>query len=84
MTNVMESSDQSISLLLATEEPSILSEPRQVLSPLPIFDNLSDNSDDDPDCAPGTSLRRRILYPLTNEDFSDKLNVSSCDKNIKM
>ncbi|CAG5033381.1 unnamed protein product [Parnassius apollo] len=79
---VMESSDQSISLLQATEEPSISSEPRQVLSPLPIFDNLSDNSDDDPDWAPETSLRRRILYPLANEDLYDKLNISCSAENV--
>lgn len=80
---VMESSDQSISLLQATEESSISSEPRQVLSPLPIFDNLSDNSDDDPDWAPETSLRRRILYSA-NEDVSDKFNVSGSDENVNL
>ena len=45
-------SDHSISILHATEDPGIASESRQVLSPTPIFENLSDNSDGDPDWIP--------------------------------
>ncbi|CAG9794569.1 unnamed protein product [Diatraea saccharalis] len=71
---VEEISNGSISLLHATD-PCTSIELRRVLSPLPIFDNLSDDSDIDPDWAPESVVGRRTRYPLANECDSDE-NIS--------
>ncbi|CAH0716672.1 unnamed protein product, partial [Brenthis ino] len=72
-------SDQNISLLHATEGPDIASESMQVLSSKPIFENLSDNSDDDPDWVPGITRKRQIFYPLRRQ-VEERLDV---DKSIR-
>ncbi|KAH9632643.1 hypothetical protein HF086_008470 [Spodoptera exigua] len=74
------SSDYSISILHATEDLGFASESKQVLSP--IFQNLSDNSDDDPDWVPVISRRRRSFYPLRSQieehlDFDESIRSLS-------
>ncbi|KAH9635544.1 hypothetical protein HF086_003158 [Spodoptera exigua] len=74
------SSDYSISILHITEDLGFASESKQVLSP--IFQNLSDNSDDDPDWVPVISRRRRSFYPLRSQveehlDFDESIRSLS-------
>ncbi|CAH0663758.1 unnamed protein product [Spodoptera exigua] len=74
------SSDHNISILHATEDLGFASESKQVLSP--IFQNLSDNSDDDPDWVLVISQRRRSFCPLRSQveehlDFDESIRSLS-------
>lgn len=78
--------EDSVSILLPTENVDVMCGSRQVLSPLPVFENLSDNSDDDPDWAPDISRRRRPLYPRQRSLSSDdsQLTVQDLHRNTHL
>lgn len=74
-------SDDSVSILVPSENVEIVCESRQVLSPLPFFENLSDNSDDDPDWAPVISRRRRLFQQLQTSTNHENIHDYDSDSN---